>query len=92
MASNAHIGSLEYDIMTVGETPFTHDASELAAYVLPANKELNMVFHFELMDIDSPMEGPQRVPLIKKEWKLEGLREIIVRWQLYKRDEGFWNA
>ncbi|KAF9449623.1 glycoside hydrolase family 13 protein [Macrolepiota fuliginosa MF-IS2] len=82
----------KYDIMTVGETPFTHDAEELAAYVLPANKELNMVFQFELMDIDSPMEGPQRVPLIKKEWKLEELREITVRWQLYKRDEGFWNA
>ncbi|KAF5347610.1 hypothetical protein D9756_010673 [Leucocoprinus leucothites] len=82
----------QYDIMTVGETPFTHEASELAAYVLPANKELDMVFHFELMDIDSPLEGPQRVALMKKEWKLPELREIIVRWQLYKRDEGFWNA
>lgn len=51
-----------------------------------------MVFHFELMDIDSPMEGPQRVPLIKKDWTLKEFREIIVRWQLYKRDEGFWNA
>ncbi|EKM75213.1 hypothetical protein AGABI1DRAFT_123320 [Agaricus bisporus var. burnettii JB137-S8] len=81
-----------YDIMTVGETPFTHDASALAAYVLPKNGELDMVFHFELMDVDSPMEGPQRVPLIKKDWTLEEFREIIVRWQLYKRDEGFWNA
>ncbi|KXN81390.1 Oligo-1,6-glucosidase [Leucoagaricus sp. SymC.cos] len=82
----------KYDIMTVGETPFTHDATQLAAYVLPANKELNTVFQFELMDIDSPLEGSDRVPLIKKEWKLAELREIIVRWQLYKRDEGFWNA
>lgn len=81
-----------YDIMTVGETPFTHDASALAAYVLPKNGELDMVFHFELMDVDSPMEGPQRVPLIKKDWTLEEFREIIARWQLYKRDEGFWNA
>jgi len=78
--------------MTVGETPFTHDASALAAYVLPANKELDMVFHFELMDVDSLMEGSQLVPLIKKSWKLEELREIIVRWQLYKREQGFWNA
>ena len=83
---------LEYDIMTVGETPFTHDASALAAYVLPENKELDMIFHFELMDVDSPMEGSQLVPLIKKSWKLEELREIIVRWQLYKREQGFWNA
>jgi len=78
--------------MTVGETPFTHDASALAAYVLPENKELDMIFHFELMDVDSPMEGSQLVPLIKKSWKLEELREIIVRWQLYKREQGFWNA
>jgi alpha-glucosidase len=78
--------------MTVGETPFTDDASQLAAYVLPANKELNTVFQFQLMEIDSPFEGPLRVPLIKREWKLQELRDVVVRWQLYKRDESFWNA
>ena len=32
----------------------THSAPELAAYVLPANEELNMVFQFELMVLDYP--------------------------------------
>lgn len=78
--------------MTVGETPFTHEASELDKYVLPANDELNMVFHFELMDLDSPSVNGNVVSLIKKDWRLPELRAIIGRWQSYKRDEGFWNA
>ncbi|KDR69930.1 hypothetical protein GALMADRAFT_230296 [Galerina marginata CBS 339.88] len=80
------------DLITVGETPFTHDAAELAAYVLPENKELNMVFQFEIMDLDSPKEGQDFEPLMFKEWKLSDLRRIITHWQQYKREEGFWNA
>ncbi|GJE99983.1 glycoside hydrolase family 13 protein [Phanerochaete sordida] len=41
-----------YDVMTVGETPCTHNPQEIAEYVLPQNRELNMVFQFELMDLD----------------------------------------
>lgn len=77
----------EHDLITVGEAPFTHDAAQLAAYVLPANKELNMVFQFEIMDIDAP-DG---LPLVHKEWKVTEFKEIIRRWQGYKKDEGFWN-
>ncbi|KAF8055619.1 glycoside hydrolase family 13 protein [Lyophyllum atratum] len=80
-----------HDLITVGETPFTHDAAQLAAYVLPSNDELNMVFHFELMDLDSPLGGEHR-PLENREWKLGEFREIVGRWQGFKRDEGFWNA
>src|SRR5438128_901393 len=82
-------GSLtDYDLITVGETPFTHDASALAQYVLPKNKELNMVFNFEHMDIDSPDYSP----LVRKAWTLPEFKDIIRRWQQYKRDEGFWNT
>ena len=87
-----HSSSTEKDLITVGETPFTHDASELAAYVLPSNKELNMVFQFELMDLDSSKEGQDCSPLVFREWKLSELKEIIGRWQTYKREEGFWNT
>ncbi|KAF8124120.1 glycoside hydrolase family 13 protein [Boletus edulis] len=78
----------QHDLITVGETPFTHDASVLAAYVLPRNKQLNMVFNFELMDLDSPPESP----LVKKAWRLSELKAVVGRWQTYKRDEGYWNA
>lgn len=82
----------EYDAFTVGETPFTHDAEELAAYVLPKNKELNMVFQFQVMDLDHAVQGQDQVPLIHKEWNLAQLKEIVARWQTFKRDDGFWNA
>jgi alpha-glucosidase len=81
----------EHDLITVGETPFTHSAAELAKYVLPANKELNMVFQFELIDLDSPRTA-QRTPFIHRPWKLSEFKEIVTRWQRFERDAGFWNA
>ena len=74
--------------MTVGETPFTHDETTLAGYVLPKNKELNSLFQFEIMDLDSPPE----VPLKYREWKLSEMKAIMGKWQNFKRGEGFWNT
>lgn len=83
----------EKDLITVGETPFTQKESEITKYVLPQNKELNMVFHFEIMDIDAPKQGQGTVETLRyKPWKLSELREIVNRWQNCKREEGFWNA
>jgi len=79
---------LDYDVMTVGETPFTHDECTLAEYGLPKNKELNMLFQFEIMDLDSPPE----VPLKRRQWKLSELKSIISKWQNFRREEGFWNT
>ncbi len=81
--------------MTVGETPFTHHPDDIAAYVLPQNKELNMVFVFEIMDIDSGgVEGGAEAvsPLVHREWTLLKLKNITEKWQLFKREEGYWNA
>ncbi|KAH8111359.1 glycoside hydrolase family 13 protein [Phellopilus nigrolimitatus] len=82
----------KYDgLITVGEAPFTHDMRGLAEYVLPDNSELNMVFQFELMDIDS--SGPTRDdPLEPRKWKLTELKEVVNRWQTHLRNEGFWNS
>ena len=88
IAPRSTFPAADHALMTVGETPFTHDASALAEYVLPRNKELNMVFNFELMDLDSPAESP----LVRKAWRLAELKAVIGRWQTYKRDEGYWNA
>jgi oligo-1,6-glucosidase len=76
--------------MTVGETPFTHDPETLASYVLPSNKELQMVFQFELCDLDHPPGGHN--PLTPRPWTVPELGAIIARWQNFKRDEGYWNA
>ncbi|KAJ6451048.1 glycoside hydrolase superfamily, partial [Mycena sanguinolenta] len=81
--------SLGHDLITVGEAPFTYSPTEIAWYVLPTNKELDMVFHFELINLDSL---PQRKPLIYRAWKLSEFTEIVNRWQTCFREEGFWNA
>lgn len=86
----------EYDIITVGEAPFTYDPSGLADFVLPANKELNMVFSFEIVEIDQADEGPDHEPgsstLVWSPWKLPKMKTIVNRWQTLQRDQGFWNS
>jgi len=61
----------KYNIMTVGETPGT--PPQIAAkYVNRDRHELDMVFNFELMEIDHD-------PINKwkpKEWKLTDLKNI----------------
>lgn len=84
--SGTHRVTTDYDIFTVGEAPFSHSADDLAEYILPQNRELKTVFQVELMDIDSsdPLE-----PLIPKPWKLSNLKNVVEKWQTFKRGEGF---
>ena len=76
----------KYDIMTVGETPGT--PPQIAAkYVNRDRHELNMVFHFELMEIDHD-------PINKwkpKEWKLTELKKIFTKWYEGLKEKG-WNS
>jgi len=76
----------KYDIMTVGETPGT--TPQIAAkYVNRDRHELDMVFHFELMEIDHD-------PINKwkpKEWKLTELKKIFTKWYEGLKEKG-WNT
>lgn len=86
---------VDYDIMTVGETPYTHKAEDIAAYVLPASKELNMVFHNQIMNLDDGwVDGRAETAsiLIHREWRLSELKNVVDKWQQYKREEGYWNT
>ncbi|NLY18929.1 MAG: alpha-glucosidase [Clostridiaceae bacterium] len=66
----------KYDIMTVGETPnVTLEDAKL--FTDEDRKELNMVFQFEIMDLDVGPEGKwQTVP-----WTLPEFKRIITKWQ-----------
>ncbi len=76
----------KYDIMTVGETPgvSTNDA---LLYVGEEREELNMVFQFELMDIDSGKNGKWDVV----SWNLLDFKRIIRKWQIDLYNKG-WNS
>ncbi|MDI3310398.1 MAG: alpha-glucosidase [Thermoanaerobacterium sp.] len=75
----------KYGIMTVGETPFvTPEIAKL--YVENDRSELNMLFHFELMDIDC---GNSKWDI--KPWKLTDFKKIMYKWYLTLKDKG-WNS
>lgn len=76
----------KYDIMTVGEMPgATVDQAKL--YTGEDRGELNMVFQFEHMDVDSGPGGKWDV----RPWTLKGLRDILHKWQVGLENTG-WNS
>ncbi|KRQ87625.1 Oligo-1,6-glucosidase [Caloramator mitchellensis] len=76
----------KYDIMTVGETPgVTPEIGRL--YVDNDRNELNMIFQFELMDIDSGKGGKWDVV----PWKLTDFKRIMYKWYEGLKEKG-WNS
>lgn len=76
----------KYDMITVGECPgaSTEDA---AKYANNEGTELNMIFTFEHMDIDSGPGGKWDV----KPWKLADLKDVMSKWQYELEGKG-WNS
>ncbi len=64
------------DCMCVGETPFSSSATGFS-YVDPEHRELDMVFSFDLMDIDSGKSGKWEIV----QWNLGRMKAIIEDWQ-----------
>lgn len=75
----------KYDIMTVGEAPGV-DPETASFYVNDDRDELNMIFQFELMDIDS---GNGKWDL--RPWKLTDLKKIMYKWYEGLKEKG-WNS
>ncbi len=82
---NAEVLS-RYDIVTVGET-LSVTPKEALKYVGFDREELNMVFQFELMGIDSGPGGKWNI----QPWTLSEFKRIISRWQTQLHGRG-WNS
>ncbi|CAM1507213.1 Fc.00g068540.m01.CDS01 [Cosmosporella sp. VM-42] len=78
----------EYDAFSVGEMPLVHKEEELIKAVAADRGELNMIFHFELMDID---HGPQG-KYSQGAWSLKDLKRTVNKWQKFMIDNQGWNA
>lgn len=76
----------KYDIMTVGETPGV-DPKTAELYVNDDRNELNMLFQFELMDIDSGESSKWDI----KSWKLTTFKKIMYKWYDGLKEKG-WNS
>ena len=76
-----------YDCLTVGENAAV--TPELACqYAGFDSHELNMVFQFELMDVDG---GESRKWLRNYSWRLTDIKRVMTRWQTLL-DGRAWNA
>lgn len=76
----------KYDVMTVGEMPGA-SPEEAKLYTDQNRNELDMVFHFEHMDVDA---GPQEKWDVKP-WSLVQLKKILSKWQT-ELDYTGWNS
>jgi oligo-1,6-glucosidase len=76
----------KYDIITVGECPGAA-TSDAAQYANNEGTELNMIFTFEHMDLDSGPGGKWDL----KPWKLLDLKDNFTKWQKDLEGNG-WNS
>jgi oligo-1,6-glucosidase len=76
----------KYDIITVGEGPGA-SPEDAAKYANNEGTELNMIFTFEHMDVDSGPGGKWDVV----PWKLADIKEVMTKWQKELEGKG-WNS
>lgn len=90
LKTNLHYkNNLEYNVIAVGQAN-TASADDYARFVLPANKELNMIVNMDHIKFDasrvpkwSGEEGEDRTFM---KWKM-----TVDRWQRFRWEEGYWN-
>ncbi|ORY16912.1 alpha-glucosidase-like protein maltase [Clohesyomyces aquaticus] len=79
----------KYDTLTVGEMPFVRDEAEILRVVGAESRELNMIFAFDLVDIDN-VPGDFKFTLHK--WDARDLKRIVNRLQRLMLERDGWNA
>jgi oligo-1,6-glucosidase len=77
----------KHDTITVGEMPGVSDENEILQTVGANAGELNMIFIFDLVDIDKP-----NVRMALKSWDIPEMKSIISRWQRCMIDQDGWNS
>lgn len=78
-----------YDTITVGEMPFVRDEEEILKVVREKDGELNMIFLFEIVDIDN-VPGSYRMTL--HPWDANEIKKIVNKYQRLMIDKDGWNS
>ncbi|KAF1990801.1 glycoside hydrolase family 13 protein [Aulographum hederae CBS 113979] len=79
----------KYDTITVGEMPFVRDDEEILKVVGAEAGELNMIFIFELVDIDNV---PGSFRMTWYDWDASAIRDCVNRWQRLMIERDGWNS
>ena len=78
-----------YHTVTVGEMPGVSDIDEILRTVKGGTGELNMIFIFDVVDIDN-VPGQGRMAI--QEWTVRDLVKPIEKWQSVMIERGGWNS
>ena len=76
-----------YDAMTVGELPNTPDPAHVLRYVGASEKQLNMVFQFDVADV-----GVGESKYDYKGYKLTELKDAVTKWQKFIAGTDGWTT
>jgi glycosidase len=79
----------KYDTLTVGEMPFVRDEEEILRVVGAERGELNMIFAFDIVDIDN---APGDFKFSLQRWDARDLKRIISRLQRLMLERDGWNS
>jgi alpha-glucosidase len=78
----------KYDTMTVGELPSTPDPAHVLRYVGANDRQLDMVFQFDLVDLGTGK--PHKYEY--EGYKLSDLKEVVSRWQTFIAGTDGWTT
>ena len=78
----------QYDAVTVGELPHTPDPKKVLQYVGAGDKQLSMVFQFDIVDLGQGKEHKYHF----EEWKLSQLKAIVAKWQQFIEGTDGWTT
>ncbi|CAK7227891.1 hypothetical protein SBRCBS47491_006722 [Sporothrix bragantina] len=78
----------KYDTVTVGELPHTPDPRHVLRYVGANDKQLSMVFQFDIVDIGQGASGKYRF----QDWKLPQFKATVAKWQQFIEGTDGWTT
>ncbi|KAK6331250.1 hypothetical protein TWF696_003310 [Orbilia brochopaga] len=78
----------KYNAFSVGEMPGIREPSEILKGVIFEREELNMIFHFDLVDIDHGLGGK----FSHKDFSLPKFKATTEKWQRFMYENSGWNA
>lgn len=78
----------KYDTMTVGELPHTPDPARVLDYVGLGDRQLSMVFQFDIVDLGQG--SPYKYQF--QEWTLPQLKAIVAKWQQFVEGTDGWTT
>ncbi|KAK0102911.1 hypothetical protein ONS96_005537 [Cadophora gregata f. sp. sojae] len=78
----------EYNAFSVGEMPGVDDPKDILDAVGFDRGELNMIFHFEIVNMDIGDKGK----FSPRKWEMSTLKSIVNKWQHFMIENDGWNA